>query len=193
MLEEREEIDKGVETLLQAVGKQTITLWKKKPTQKTKRLITVTTVKEAKLVSILVFISHEDGCQDSLRAQQTSLQRWKWGRRDRKTRNIYRSLQYCSTVGALWYSPCLFEALCETLGHARFKYDLGAGLLPLVGEKKDAMSSDTPRRERRKRRRQGEIKRGGASGRLERRREDLRVLEKKGGIKREKKKVERER
>lgn len=66
-------------------------------------------------------------------------------------------------------------------------------MLPLVGEKKDAMSSDTPRRERQKRRRQGEIKRGGASGRLERRREDLRVLEKKGGIKREKKKVERER
>ena len=27
----------------------------------------MTTVKEAKLVSILVFISHGDGCQDSLR------------------------------------------------------------------------------------------------------------------------------
>ena len=58
------------------------------------------------------------------------------GRRDRKTRrNIERSLKYCSTVGALRYSPCLFEALCETLGHARFKYDLGVGLLPLVGKK----------------------------------------------------------
>ena len=51
-------------------------------------------------------------------------------------------------------------------------------------EKKDPMSSDTPRRERRKKRqKQRKIKRGGARGRLERQRENLRVLEKKGGNK----------